>query len=263
MRLPADDLFPYGARDLVGSRSPAPTWCRGPASSRRSPRPFRIASAALPEFPVVLRYGGEDDGVVDVHLTDAVTTTTALNLGALLGAAIVQLHAEGWTTRWEPVAHRRRHLPRRAAVAGHPARLTACRSIASAPVEIRELAVPDSYALDLVPHGDSRGRFTEWYRADVLAKETGFGLTLAQANHSVSARGVLRGVHFALVPARPGEVRLLPRREGARRDRRHPGRLADVRRPRRGACSTASSRARSTWPRGSGTRSCRWPTTAR
>ncbi len=72
-------------------------------------------------------------------------------------------------------------------------------------MEIRELAVPDAYALDLVPHGDPRGRFTEWYRADILASETGFGLTLAQANHSVSARGVLRGVHFALVP--PGQAK--------------------------------------------------------
>jgi coenzyme F420-0:L-glutamate ligase/coenzyme F420-1:gamma-L-glutamate ligase len=52
---------------------------------------------------VVLRYGGEGTGVVDVHLGDAVTTTTAINLGAQLAAAIVQLHAEGWTTRWEPV----------------------------------------------------------------------------------------------------------------------------------------------------------------
>jgi dTDP-4-dehydrorhamnose 3,5-epimerase len=72
-------------------------------------------------------------------------------------------------------------------------------------VQIRELAVPDAYAIDLVPHGDPRGRFTEWYRADVLAGATGFGLTLAQANHSVSARGVLRGVHFALVP--PGQAK--------------------------------------------------------
>ncbi len=72
-------------------------------------------------------------------------------------------------------------------------------------MEIRELAVPDAYALDLLPHGDPRGRFTEWYRADVLAGATGFGLTLAQANHSVSARGVLRGVHFALVP--PGQAK--------------------------------------------------------
>jgi dTDP-4-dehydrorhamnose 3,5-epimerase len=72
-------------------------------------------------------------------------------------------------------------------------------------VEIRELAVPDSYVLDLVPHADSRGRFTEWYRADVLGEAVGFGLSLAQANHSVSARGVLRGVHFALVP--PGQAK--------------------------------------------------------
>jgi dTDP-4-dehydrorhamnose 3,5-epimerase len=72
-------------------------------------------------------------------------------------------------------------------------------------VEIRELAVPDSYVVDLQPHGDARGRFTEWYRADVLSSATGFGLTLAQANHSVSARGVLRGVHFALVP--PGQAK--------------------------------------------------------
>ena len=72
-------------------------------------------------------------------------------------------------------------------------------------MQIRELAVPDSYVLDLVPHGDARGRFTEWYRADVLAEATGSGLPLAQANHSVSARGVLRGVHFALVP--PGQAK--------------------------------------------------------
>jgi dTDP-4-dehydrorhamnose 3,5-epimerase len=67
-------------------------------------------------------------------------------------------------------------------------------------VEIRELAVPDAYAVDLVPHGDARGRFTEWYRADVLSEALGYRLPLAQANHSVSSRGVLRGVHFALVP---------------------------------------------------------------
>ncbi len=72
-------------------------------------------------------------------------------------------------------------------------------------MQIRELAVPDSYLLDLVPHGDSRGRFVEWYRADVLAEATGSGLPLAQANHSVSARGSLRGVHFALVP--PGQAK--------------------------------------------------------
>jgi coenzyme F420-0:L-glutamate ligase/coenzyme F420-1:gamma-L-glutamate ligase len=103
VRLPADDLFPYGARDLVGSRTPGSELVPRAGELDAVAEAFRVASAALPEFPVVLRYGGEGDGVVDVHLTDAVTTTTALNLGALLGAAVVQLHAEGWTTRWEPV----------------------------------------------------------------------------------------------------------------------------------------------------------------
>jgi dTDP-4-dehydrorhamnose 3,5-epimerase len=72
-------------------------------------------------------------------------------------------------------------------------------------VQIRPLAVGDAHVLDLVPHGDARGRFTEWYRADVLAEVVGHALPLAQANHSVSARGVLRGVHFALVP--PGQAK--------------------------------------------------------
>ena len=74
-------------------------------------------------------------------------------------------------------------------------------------MKIRELAVPDSYVVDLVPHGDSRGRFTEWYRAEVLAEAVGYSLPLAQANHSVSARGALRGVHFALVP--PGQAKYI------------------------------------------------------
>jgi coenzyme F420-0:L-glutamate ligase/coenzyme F420-1:gamma-L-glutamate ligase len=102
VRRAADDLFPYGARDLVAARAPADDLIPRAGELAAVGEAFRIASAALPEFPVVLRYGAGDEGAVDVHLTDAVTTTTALNLGALLGAAVVQLHAEGWTTRWEP-----------------------------------------------------------------------------------------------------------------------------------------------------------------
>jgi coenzyme F420-0:L-glutamate ligase/coenzyme F420-1:gamma-L-glutamate ligase len=104
VRAPADDLFPYGARDLVGSRTLAGELVPRPGELEAVAEAFRIASAALPEFPVVLRYGGEGDGWVDVHLPDAVHLTTALNLGAVLGAAIVHLHADGWSTRWEPVS---------------------------------------------------------------------------------------------------------------------------------------------------------------
>lgn len=104
VRLLTDDLFPYGARDVVPSRSPEQDLLPRAGERDAVAEAFRVASAALPEFPVVLRYGGEGDGVVDVHLSDVVTTTTALNLGALVGAVIVQLHADGWATRWEPVA---------------------------------------------------------------------------------------------------------------------------------------------------------------
>jgi len=80
-------------------------------------------------------------------------------------------------------------------------------------VDIRELAVPDTYVLDLVPHGDSRGRFVEWFRADLVSEAIGYTFPLAQANHSVSARGALRGVHFALVP--PGQAKYVYCPEGA------------------------------------------------
>ncbi|MCA0146243.1 coenzyme F420-0:L-glutamate ligase [Blastococcus sp. LR1] len=103
VRLPADDLFPYGSRDVVASRAPEADLLPRPGERAAVAEAFRVAAAALPEFPVVLRYGGEDDGVVDVHLSDAVTMATALNLGAVVGAAVVQLHAMGWSTRWEPV----------------------------------------------------------------------------------------------------------------------------------------------------------------
>jgi coenzyme F420-0:L-glutamate ligase/coenzyme F420-1:gamma-L-glutamate ligase len=104
VRLGEGDLFRYGSRDLVGSRAPEADLVPRDGDQEAVAEAFRIASEALPEFPVVLRVGGEGDGAVDVHLSDRVTTASALNLGALVGAAIVQLHAEGWRTRWEPVS---------------------------------------------------------------------------------------------------------------------------------------------------------------
>lgn len=52
---------------------------------------------------------------------------------------------------------------------------------------------------------DPRGSFSEWFRADRLAAATGRAFTVAQGNHSISRRGVIRGVHFADVP--PGQAK--------------------------------------------------------
>lgn len=52
---------------------------------------------------------------------------------------------------------------------------------------------------------DDRGSFLESFRADDLAADLGYRLGVAQANCSVSRRGVIRGVHFADVP--PGQAK--------------------------------------------------------
>ena len=53
--LPADDLFPYGTRDLVAARAPGRRpRCRRAGELDAVAEAFRVASAALPEFPVVL-----------------------------------------------------------------------------------------------------------------------------------------------------------------------------------------------------------------
>jgi dTDP-4-dehydrorhamnose 3,5-epimerase len=67
-------------------------------------------------------------------------------------------------------------------------------------VQIRELSVPDAYEITPAQFRDERGVFLEWYRHDRLAEAIGHPLDLRQANTSVSARGVVRGIHFADVP---------------------------------------------------------------
>lgn len=72
-------------------------------------------------------------------------------------------------------------------------------------MHLRELAVRGAYEVTPVQHGDERGTFLEWFRADQVRAVTGREFALAQANCSVSAAGVLRGLHFADVP--PGQAK--------------------------------------------------------
>jgi coenzyme F420-0:L-glutamate ligase/coenzyme F420-1:gamma-L-glutamate ligase len=108
VRLGAGDLFSAGTRDVVGGRAPSAELTPRPGAQAAITEAFRVAVAALPEFPVVFRYGldedDEDGDAVDVHVAEPVTPAAALAVGALIGAALVQLSAEGWATRWEPVA---------------------------------------------------------------------------------------------------------------------------------------------------------------
>jgi dTDP-4-dehydrorhamnose 3,5-epimerase len=80
-------------------------------------------------------------------------------------------------------------------------------------VEITELAVPDAFLLTPVQHRDERGTFLEWYRHEALAEAVGHPLALAQANCSVSSRGVVRGIHYADVP--PSQAKYVTCASGA------------------------------------------------
>ena len=77
----------------------------------------------------------------------------------------------------------------------------------------RPLTIEGAYEITPVQHGDPRGLFVEWYRTDELVAEIGHPLHLAQANLSVSARGVVRGIHFADVP--PGQAKYVTCARGA------------------------------------------------
>jgi dTDP-4-dehydrorhamnose 3,5-epimerase len=80
-------------------------------------------------------------------------------------------------------------------------------------MQFRELKVPG--ALEITPRqfGDDRGTFLEWFKDESFRDAVGHDLDLAQANCSVSRRGVLRGIHYADVP--PGQAKYVTCVRGA------------------------------------------------
>ncbi|MGP4020954.1 dTDP-4-dehydrorhamnose 3,5-epimerase family protein [Saccharopolyspora sp. 5N708] len=61
---------------------------------------------------------------------------------------------------------------------------------------VRASAPTGGWHAELTAHRDSRGEFVEWYRASRFTAETDVPFTVAQANMSISKRGVIRGVHY-------------------------------------------------------------------
>lgn len=64
----------------------------------------------------------------------------------------------------------------------------------------RELRIPGAWEITPALHADGRGLFFEWFTDPAFTAMTGHHFDLAQANCSVSAAGVLRGVHFSELP---------------------------------------------------------------
>ncbi|MGV9670297.1 dTDP-4-dehydrorhamnose 3,5-epimerase family protein [Gordonia sp. NPDC003504] len=80
-------------------------------------------------------------------------------------------------------------------------------------MKVRPLSIAGAWEFTPVLHGDARGLFTEAFKADVISETIGHRFDLAQVNLSVSAAGVLRGVHFADVP--PGQAKYVTCPSGA------------------------------------------------
>lgn len=80
-------------------------------------------------------------------------------------------------------------------------------------MDIAPLSIAGAWEITPQLHGDPRGLFTEWYRFDQLAEAVGHPLDLRQGNLSVSAAGVVRGIHFADVP--PGQAKYVTCTRGA------------------------------------------------
>jgi len=78
---------------------------------------------------------------------------------------------------------------------------------------IEPLSIDGAWEITPKKFGDPRGLFMEAFRSDLLAEVIGHPFDLQQANLSVSAAGVLRGVHFADVP--PGQAKYVNCPKGA------------------------------------------------
>jgi 5-epimerase len=80
-------------------------------------------------------------------------------------------------------------------------------------VQFRELAVPGVVEFTPTIFPDERGEFVAPFQQSAFVEATGHRLHLAQANHSVSRRGAIRGVHFSDVP--PGQAKYVHCSRGA------------------------------------------------
>jgi dTDP-4-dehydrorhamnose 3,5-epimerase len=68
-----------------------------------------------------------------------------------------------------------------------------------------ETSIEGAYLIEPQVHGDDRGFFFESFNVDKFAA-LGLDIVIRQANHSKSAQGVLRGLHFQKAPKPMGKL---------------------------------------------------------
>jgi len=68
------------------------------------------------------------------------------------------------------------------------------------------LAIPDVLLIEPQVFGDDRGFFFESFNQERFEKAVGKKINFVQDNHSKSAKGVLRGLHYQLPPKAQGKL---------------------------------------------------------
>lgn len=77
------------------------------------------------------------------------------------------------------------------------------------PYTVTPTAIPDVLILEPKVFGDARGFFFESFNAKDFAQATGLAVEFVQDNHSKSAQGVLRGLHYQIEHAQGKLVRVV------------------------------------------------------
>ena len=65
-------------------------------------------------------------------------------------------------------------------------------------MKVREMAIPDVLVIEPQVFGDDRGFFLESFNEKVWCEKAGICAHFVQDNHSRSAKGVLRGLHYQI-----------------------------------------------------------------
>jgi dTDP-4-dehydrorhamnose 3,5-epimerase len=73
-------------------------------------------------------------------------------------------------------------------------------------MEFKKLDIPDVILFTPRVFGDERGFFFESFNESVFREATGAEYLFVQDNHSKSAKGVLRGLHYQLPPHPQGKL---------------------------------------------------------
>ena len=73
-------------------------------------------------------------------------------------------------------------------------------------MKITPLAIPDVLLIEPKVFGDDRGFFYESFNQKAFEDATGLDVQFVQDNHSKSAKNVLRGLHYQLLPKAQGKL---------------------------------------------------------